>query len=346
MKRFKSSHQVSRNDFTDAEIIRACVDSGYKLRLAAITLTELGRGTVSRELLRFWLKSIQNSKCDTIMVKSMMTRSDSENRGAETAGVSQPRILIVDIETAPIFGAVWGLFNNFLSLEQVKDDWFILSYSAKWVGDPIVTYQDQRHIVPMEDDTLLLEALWKLLDEADFVVAHNGRRFDVKKINARFCLAGMPPPSPYKIVDTLETAKRNFAFTSNKLAYLTDKLCNTKKRSHGKFPGYTLWQQCLLRNLEAWDEMELYNRDDVLSLEELFLLLRPWDDKSPNYGNYTSEKGICPKCGGKHLELQAKPYRTNVAQYELYLCLDCKGWSRGRTLMNTLQQRRDLRSAV
>jgi uncharacterized protein YprB with RNaseH-like and TPR domain len=108
------------------------------------------------------------------------------------------------------------------------------------------------------------------------VVAQNGVRFDVKKINARFVLLGMPPPSPFRVVDTMLEARRHFGFTSNKLEWMTDKLCTThKKKRHAKFPGFELWRECLAGNHEAWDEMREYNIDDVLSLEELYLVMRP-----------------------------------------------------------------------
>ncbi|WP_175726996.1 ribonuclease H-like domain-containing protein [Burkholderia ambifaria] len=102
-------------------------------------------------------------------------------------------------------------------------------------------------------------------------------RFDAKKINARFILLGMPPPSPFRVVDTMLEARKHFGFTSNKLEWLTDKLCKThKKKKHAKFPGFELWRECLKGNPEAWDEMRSYNTDDVLSLEELYLVMRPW----------------------------------------------------------------------
>jgi hypothetical protein len=57
---------------------------------------------------------------------------------------------------------------------------------------------------------------------------------------------------------------------------MTDKLCTThKKKRHAKFPGFELWRECLAGNHEAWDEMREYNIDDVLSLEELYLVMRP-----------------------------------------------------------------------
>lgn len=358
-----------RGKFNDAEIVSAVDKHGYLM--ASKHLSVMRGVSVSRQLVRHWYRDIkglatnraQSSKkakgsactqdpstCREGLCWCNPAHADAPQHSPAKSGPvvrSGPRILVIDIETAPIFGAVWGLFNNFLSLDQVKEDWFILSYAAKWVGEDRVIYRDQSNASPMDNDAVLLREVWSLLDDADVVVAHNGRRFDTKKINARFILNGMTPPSPYRIVDTLETAKRNFAFTSNKLAYLTEKLTETKKRSHAKFAGYLLWQQCLLGNPEAWDEMRLYNIDDVRSLEELYLVMLPWDDKAPNFGNFVDdETPVCPKCGSHHVELQAKPYRTNVAHYSLYLCNSCHGWSRGRKLLNQPQKRRSLLSPV
>lgn len=102
-----------------------------------------------------------------------------------------------------------------------------------------------------EDDTILLKDLWNLLHQADYVIAHNGRKFDCGKINARFIQNDMLPPSPYRIIDTLEIAKRSFNFTSNKLQYLADALKCAPKLKHGKFPGFELWNECIKDNEEA-----------------------------------------------------------------------------------------------
>ena len=58
----------------------------------------------------------------------------------------------------------------------------------------------------------------------------NRKAVDNKKLNARFMLNGMQPPSSFRNIDTKILAKRYFGFTSNKLAYLTDKLCKKYKK--------------------------------------------------------------------------------------------------------------------
>jgi len=172
--------------------------------------------------------------------------------------------------------------------------------------------------------------MWQLLDEADIVVAHNGKGFDVKKMNTRFILHDMPPPSSYSVVDTLLVAKRNFGFTSNKLAFLTDKLCKVyKKLDHGKYPGFELWNQCLAGNIEAWDEMKHYNQYDVLSLEELYYRMLPWDNTHPNVALYYNDNLPRCRCGCQDMHWIGYRY-TQVSKFDEFRCDSCGGTVRGR----------------
>jgi hypothetical protein len=237
-----------------------------------------------------------------------------------------PKMLVLDIETSPLLANVWSLWNNnFIGLNQLKKDWHLMSFAAKWYGDDNpdnIIYMDQRHVKNVEDDRKQLKAIWKLLDEADILITQNGKKFDTKKINARFVLNGMKPPSSYRNIDTYLIAKRHFGFTSNKLEYMTDKLCKTyKKLSHGKFPGQKLWTECLKGNMEAWDEMEEYNKYDILSLEELYDILVPWDD-SINFTIYF-EDDVC-SCGSTDIRKNGF-YFTNANKYQKYVChgTDC-----------------------
>ena len=201
-----------------------------------------------------------------------------------------PRVLIYDIETAPLLGYCWSLWDNNIGLNQIHSDWHVLSWAAKWMGEDDVYYQDQRDVQNVEDDKQLLQGIWKLLDECDFVITQNGKKFDQKKLNARFVIHGMKPPSTYRHIDVLQIAKSQFGFTSNKLQYMTETLCKKYKKSgHAKFSGFELWSECLRGNLEAWTEMENYNILDILSLEELYSIISPWDAKLPNFDVYDDE---------------------------------------------------------
>jgi hypothetical protein len=243
----------------------------------------------------------------------------------------KPKILALDIETAPMLANVWGLWDQNVGLNQIESDWHILSWCAKWVGDPAskTMYMDQRRAKNIEDDRKILEGIWKLLDEADVILTQNGKAFDEKKLNARFILNGMKPPSSYKHIDTRQIAKKKFAFTSTRLEYMTSKLCKKyKKLSHKKFPGFELWRECMKGNLKAWKEMERYNRYDVLSLEELYTRLQPWDS-SINFNIYHDSKERVCACGSKNIKRNGHFYSA-TGKYQRYKCMDCGAELRDR----------------
>lgn len=256
-----------------------------------------------------------------------------------------PKVLIYDIETAPIVAHVWGLWENNVGLNQIDSDWHVLSWSAKWLGAPDneVMYMDQRNMKNIEDDSKLLKQIWELLDTCDVVITQNGKKFDQKKLNARFILNGMQPTSTYRHIDTAQLAKRHFAFTSNKLAYLSDKLCTTYKKltNHGQFPGHELWVQCLKGNLAAWQEMEKYNKYDVLSLEELYGRLAPWD-ASINFNVYTDDETTTCSCGSTSFRKNGFAY-SNSAKYQKFTCKGCGKEHKDKTNLFTPEKKASLK---
>lgn len=243
---------------------------------------------------------------------------------------SRPRILIIDIETASILGHVWALFEQNVGLEQIETEWSILSYCAKWLGEKEVIYDDTggRGKRRVRDDRKLLKGIWKLLNEADIVVAQNGQKFDVKKINARLIVNGYKPYSPIRIVDTLLVAKKHFAFTSNKLAWQSQYLTDSPKSQHKKFPGFELWKECFKDNPRAWAEMKKYNIQDVIATEKVYLKQLPWIKGHPNRAAYAPGHGpSCPKCGSH--KVQWRGYEvTQQSRFRRIHCTNCGGWSR------------------
>jgi hypothetical protein len=257
--------------------------------------------------------------------------------------MNEPKILLFDIETAPMLSYTWGLWDQNLSLDQIQKDWHILSWAAKWLNNPKIMYEDQRNAKNIEDDSKILRGIWKLLDEADIVITQNGVSFDSKKLNARFILNGMQPPSPYKHIDTFLIAKKNFAFTSNKLEYMSKKL-NTKfkKLEHAEFGGFKLWSECLKGNKRAWAEMEKYNKHDVLALEELYKKLAPWDN-TVNLNVYRSENTpITCSCGSTHFVSKGFVY-TPSGKFRRYTCTGCGHSTRGKTNQLSIERRKTLR---
>lgn len=329
-----------RSKFTDGLIKDAY---GMGLKEGAKMLTEWAATfgfhevKVSRQLFRFW--------CIDLGIHVPKSKRVTQVQPKRPAS---PRILLIDIETAPILGYVWSLWKQNVGLNQIKEEWYILSYCAKWLHEPEIMYRDVREN-PHSDESLM-EPLWKLLDEADIIIGQNGKAFDMPKIQARLIMAGHMPPRPYKVIDTLIMAKQQFRFTSNKLEWMTGEsagLTTLKKNQHSKFPGFTLWAECLKGNPEAWDEMKEYNIPDVTSMEELYLKLRPWYVGHPNLAAYVeSTEVLCPKCLSPDIKQHPEtPFTfTQTGKYEMYHCNSCGGFSRGRYSRNSTMKRKSLLS--
>jgi hypothetical protein len=258
--------------------------------------------------------------------------------------LTKPVITLLDIETAPLGAHVWGLWDQTVGLNQIAQEWSILSYC----GLPLdgrkkdMEYRDNRDAKDPRDDSMLLEALWLILDESDFIIAQNGKKFDSRKIQARLIAAGYPPPRPYQVIDTMLMAKEVAAFTSNKQEWLTKHLTSgNSKDSHKAFPGFELWRECLAGNPLAWKAMEKYNRQDVWSMRDLYLRLRPWAKTHPNVAIFAeSDKPACPRCGDDRQFKQDGFLYTNAGKYERMHCGHCGGWSKGRYTRNTKEVRK------
>lgn len=255
-----------------------------------------------------------------------------------------PKILTIDIETAALEAYVWGLWDQNVGVDMIKTEWSILSYAAKWLGTKKIIYQDTggRGADKVRDDKSLMQGVWDLLHAADIVVAQNGQRFDVKKINARLIMNGFGPYSPIRIVDTMLVAKKHFGFTSNKLAWMSKYLTESKKSEHKKFPGFELWLECLKDNPKAWAEMRKYNKQDVIATEQLYLKQLPWISGHPNMGAYAPRhEHSCPKCGSANIQKRGEDV-TQQGRYQRMQCRDCGGWSRAKQMLISPTNRKAL----
>lgn len=239
---------------------------------------------------------------------------------------SEPRTLIFDLETFPNLLYSWRLWEGHAL--EVKEFSTICCFSAKWLGGKQVT----KALVDYPKRTAerdLIADLWKLVDEADIIIAHNGRGFDFGRMNAQFIKWGFNPPSPAQKIDTKQVAKKVFGFESNSL----DNLCQLLELGHKmETGGYDLWRKCMAGDSKAWAKMKKYNAYDVTLLERLYLKLRPWMPCHPNVSLF-SDRGACPKCGKKAL-ISRGLYRSTTRTYQRFQCRECNGWSRGTHLVD------------
>lgn len=232
------------------------------------------------------------------------------------------RVLILDIETSPMKAWVWRRWKENIYLDQTIQEWFMLSWSAKWLGDKeafgYVLTPDE---VEREDDARILVELYDVLNEADIVVAHNGNKFDIPKINTRFILNNIPTPSPYKQIDTYYVAKKQFGFSSSSLDAIATFFGFPNKDPH----DFQLWKECMEGREESLLRLLNYNKKDVEILEQVYLKMRPWIKNHPNVNVITnSPVPVCTHCGSKHITpVEEGSYNTQAYKYPVYRCQDC-----------------------
>lgn len=236
--------------------------------------------------------------------------------------MAKAKILFLDIETLPNIGYAWGKYDQ--NIIKFTQQTCIATYAAKWLGEKpfgksLPNYPGYK--AGSYDDKKLVVDIWKLLDEADIVVAHNGDDFDVRVCKARFIYHDLNPPAPFKTVDTKKVASRVGRFNSNSLNDLGSLMGLGEKIK----TDFSLWEGCINGNRKSWKQMLTYNIQDVVLLEKLYLKLRPWTTTHPNLTLFGEAK--CPKCGSVSIQLRGEAITTTKC-YQRFQCKDCGGWGR------------------
>ena len=237
----------------------------------------------------------------------------------------KPKILVWDTETSPSLAWVFRRWKENIQPNRVESESILLTTCWKWLGQKKVSSTAiPDFTLDPQDDEGVVRKTWEVLDECDIAVAHNGDRFDTPVVNSRFAFYGLPPPSGYLKIDTLKIARRVFRFPSNRLGALCDYLRLPHKKQESDFE---MWRGCLKGDPGSWRKMVSYCKDDVRSLEGLYLALRAWDDQHPNVSLW-DEDVTCPACGGSSLTRRGWAF-TKTQKYRRYQC-DCGHWCRGR----------------
>lgn len=238
--------------------------------------------------------------------------------------MKKPKILLFDIETMANLVYTWGKYEQ--DVIAYQRHWYMLTFAYKWLGEK------NTHVKSLPDyplykkdkfnDRDLIKDLWKLFDDADIVIAHNGNSFDIKKANARFIKHKLPPPSPYKQIDTKLIAKKYLKMDSNKLDDLGDYFGIGRKINTG---GFELWLGCEANDKKSWKNMCEYNIQDVILLEKVYLEMLPYITNHPNLAIYTGNNQSCPNCASLNVIKDGKVYRS-TGIWQKWKCKSCNSW--------------------
>lgn len=244
----------------------------------------------------------------------------SEPRGPSTTnGGAQPKILVIDIETAPALGWFWGLWKQNIAIGQIKEPSRVISFAARWHGQERVMFYSEFHHTHL----VMIEKAWELIDQADIVVHYNGTSFDLPHLRRHFKKEKLGPPSPVLEIDLLKSV-RQFNMLSNKLDYALHYFEIGAKVKHEGFP---LWVGCMNGDAGAWRRMKKYNIGDVVETDNLYIDMIPWLNGAPHLGAVAGIQDSCPRCGSTDRQRRG-PKTTGQLTYQQYRCNSCGSWHR------------------
>jgi len=207
--------------------------------------------------------------------------------------------LFFDIETSPMTVYSWRVgWKLNIGTDNIIEDWKIICISYKW------EHEDKVHTLNwgrgMCDKQMLTDFI-KIANTADEMIAHNGDRFDIKKIRTRCIFHRIPMFPNYKTLDTLKKAKSGFNFNSNRLDYIAKFLGVGAKLEH---EGFNMWVKCMQGCQVALADMIRYCEMDIIVLEDVYLTMQNYIKPNTHAGILNNNaKHSCPTCSSEKIEL-------------------------------------------
>ena len=309
---------MSKITETDYQEYSKLIEDGHSQRSACLILG-LNRSTIQR-----YIKGVLEDEEIKDIVLGVQTQNDyTDWQSKPKPELSKPKLLHYDLECTLSKSYHFGQYKQNLSVKQQVQEGHLLSHAWAWGDEPVVgSILTREEVLNHDPERLVLEA-WSLLDNADVVVAHYGKKFDIPKLNGYFLKYGLQPPSPYKVVDTKEISSKKFLLPFNSLEYLAKALGVQQKIDNS---GIQLWIDCDHGKQEALDEMLAYNIGDVEALRDVYYRLISWDNNGVNMALYNDDHtSLCTHCGSDGItSLDGKYAYTANRKYSLFRCNSCK----------------------
>lgn len=243
--------------------------------------------------------------------------------------MAKPNVILFDTETSNMIVATFSLYPESIGHHDIIEDWYMFCVAYKKLGEKKIhsvalTDDPKRFKKDQRDDFYVVKTMADIIKDADVIVGHNLKNFDVKKLNTRLIKHGLPPLPKIPVVDTLKEARKIAKFSSNRLDYL------------GEFFGFggkvktspELWMRALHGDVLAIEEMAKYCKGDVDLLEKIYLKLLPYIETHPHIGVLSGEERFsCNKCGStKLIRHKERPTATGLMKIQCQ-CQKCGSYS-------------------
>ena len=243
----------------------------------------------------------------------------------------KPRIIIFDLETLPNpteAVAVWPQISDYPGKTLRATITSIICAGWKELGSKkthcINAWDFPNWKKDKNDDSRVAKAIYDVLNKADAVVTHNGKRFDWKYLQTRLMVNGLDTLDRTPHLDTKAEASRNLFLFNNRLGTLGKFLAGDHKLDTG---GWQLWVDVFERKKKAMELMTRYCKQDVDLLEKCFVKMRPFFSNIPNYNLFGRDQYKCPSCGASGL-IKAGWRLTKTTRYMRMRCKECSSYSR------------------
>ena len=263
------------------------------------------------------------------------------------------RALTIDIERLPgravvhhrgltIDGPLWDLnawkhtIGRRIHADDVVEWPRTICAAARWYGDEEVMFAAEWEVGGYDG---FMRRVWEWVDNADILIGHNMDAFDQKHLMGGWAEMGLPAPSPYKVIDTLKTARGTFAYESNTLDALNKRLGIDAKTD--KY-DVKIARAAVSGDREAQARIEGYNRGDIIASEALFDRLRPYAKGLPHLGMWTDSENACPNCG-HDMAPTGKIAHANVQAYAAMQCPSCGAHGRNTVRLKNPTRTRSAR---
>lgn len=204
---------------------------------------------------------------------------------------------------------------------------YILAIGYKWLDEPTTTVlsivDSSTFKKDPTNDLEILEKFRKVWEQADIVIAHYGKKFDVPYLNTRLALHGREILPVTPLIDTWAVAKYKMRLNSNRLDTLLTALnCPTKKTP---LDGPT-WVKASAGDKKSIAYVVQHCKNDVIALEYCYKKIRGLINDHPKLTNDRPDS--CNVCGdNKFRSLGVR--RTATSVYRRFICTKCGNTIKG-----------------
>jgi len=241
----------------------------------------------------------------------------------------EPVIMFFDIEST--MGQYWAfrLGEQKLTWNQIKKEpvvcvicWSINDGKVQSSTFDLSKYDPTSY--DDDSDKEMISKFVEIANQADLLVAHNGKSFDVAFLRGRILKHKLPDLTPRMIDDTYLQTKA-IKTSSHTLDYLLRFLGIGKKVQHR---GMDMWMDVGVGDAKALKEMVKYCAGDIVGLRNLYNYVKPYIQSELNLSIFHQNPDMCPKCGTKSsLRIHDGHRQSSLDVRVQYRCTNCGRYS-------------------